>query len=90
MGYNGWKSDYLSCVFLFLPSERTAAAVFNDPGGMHNSQRSELRGVYDKLESFYLKTETTILVDSEFEKSSYSCLFKLTEHKRKAQSPEEI
>lgn len=54
MFYNAWKSDkFIINVLLFVPAGHITGEIYNAPGCMHESQVSELGGLYARLENFY-------------------------------------
>lgn len=91
MFYNGWKSDnYVGAVLVFVPSGCIAAAIFNAPGCMHDSQISEWGGRHEKLENFFEKTGGIIVVDSAFDKGRYRFLVECAQEETHAETLEYV
>lgn len=89
--FNAWKSDlYVTNVFSFSAAGTVISSWYNCPGSFHDSTIVTTRGVYDKLEAFYLKYEGECVVHSAFSRSMYPSLLNLAQNDASAESPVDL
>lgn len=75
---------------VFVPSGCIGATILNFTGSMHDSQISELSGLYYKLKKFYEECSWTIVVESAFEKRDLSVSCKSATDETQGNNGEEI
>ncbi len=66
----------MSSVLCFCPEGTISIAFINIPGSVHDSQIADYGGIYDKLESMYLRGGAKCSVDSAFGKITREFLIK--------------
>jgi hypothetical protein len=80
--YNGWLHDhFVSCVYVFVPSDRIVAQSLNNPGSWHDSLVALHGNIYNKLESIFEACGGKCIVDSAFNQKR--CAYSIKSGKRK-------
>jgi hypothetical protein len=76
--YNGWMHDhYVTSILCFCPDGTIPISFFGIPGSVHDSQVTEFRNIYKKLEEVYDLYGAKCCVDLAFGNVTRGYLYKL-------------